>query len=82
MTQSSFHVNGFWYHVNWNAEGTMGFDQHGWTWFNKSRPISEGGLLSPKPEKKANQGQSSKELFMLQREAEREFFHTRSALMK
>ena len=80
MTQTSFHINGFWYYVNWNAAGTIGFDQHGRTWYNKKSPISEGGML--RPEIKPKTGLSNKEYFLQQREAYNEFFHTRSALMK
>jgi hypothetical protein len=65
-TQSSFSISGFWFHVTWNAKGTIGIDQHGTTWFNKSNPISESGMSAEKKQKKG--WISADDLFMETRE--------------
>lgn len=39
--KSSFHIGGFWFHVNWSADGKTGIDQHGRKWFNRDNPHSE-----------------------------------------
>jgi hypothetical protein len=65
-TQTSFSITGFWFHITWNAKGTIGIDQHGTTWFNKSNPVSESGM-KPEPVK-ARGWVSADDLFMQSRE--------------
>lgn len=35
---TSFHRNGFWFHVTWDEYGKRGLDQHGREWFNIKNP--------------------------------------------
>lgn len=41
MTKTSFHIGGFWFHVQWSADGTTGTDQHGCTWYNRDKPHTQ-----------------------------------------
>lgn len=34
--KSSHHINGFWFHINW--DGDKGIDQHGREWTNRNEP--------------------------------------------
>ena len=36
--RTSFHRNGFWFHVKWNSAGTYGIDQHGGEWYDINNP--------------------------------------------
>lgn len=38
---TSLHQHGFWSHIKWNSEGTIGVDQHGNRWFDRESPIRE-----------------------------------------
>jgi hypothetical protein len=81
MQQTSFHVNGFWFHVKWDAQGKVGKDQHGGIWYNMQNPRSEMGGMRPKPDRSKGPS-SNKDYFLQQRESYHEYFHTRSAMMK
>lgn len=91
--KSSFHISGFWFHVNWDAQGKVGKDQYGDIWYSKENPRSEMGGLRPKVErswriqpaaysKPSYQPASNKDYFLQNREAAHEYYHTRSAMMK
>jgi len=93
MSTTSFHINGFWMHVKWDAQGKIGKDQHGQIWYNKENPRSEMGGLRPKVErswrsqptassKPSYQPASNKDYFQQRREASHEYYHSRSALLK
>lgn len=47
MTNTSFHISGFWFHIEWDKEGKTGIDQHGKKWSNKENPMPELKLLIP-----------------------------------
>ena len=36
----SIHINGFWFHIEWNGE--IGIDQHGRRWRNRNNPTCDG----------------------------------------
>lgn len=38
---TSLHLHGFWSHIRWNSEGSIGVDQHGNRWFDRECPIRE-----------------------------------------
>jgi hypothetical protein len=38
--QTSFHIGGFWFYVQWSHKGEIGRDQHGNYWFNHRAPYS------------------------------------------
>jgi len=85
--QSSFHINGFWFHVKWDAQGKVGKDQHGSIWYNQLNPRSEMGGMRPSSYSTPNPMRtaapaSNKDFFLQNREASHEFYHSRSALMK
>lgn len=54
MFTTSFHINGFWFHVKWDAQGKIGKDQHGDTWYNSQNPRSEMGGMRPMPARSWN----------------------------
>lgn len=37
---TSHHVNGFWFHIQWESE-KKGRDQHGNIWLNKEKPVCD-----------------------------------------
>ncbi|HYH15276.1 MAG TPA: hypothetical protein VD794_08650 [Flavisolibacter sp.] len=93
MSTTSFHINGFWAHVTWDAQGKVGRDQHGHIWYNKENPRSEMGGLRPTVDRFSRQPAttsrlagfkpaSNKDYFLQQRESAHEYYHTRSAMMK
>jgi hypothetical protein len=45
--RSSFHLNGFWFHVLWSSNGQVGKDQHGNWWYNILQP-HDGGVSTAK----------------------------------
>jgi hypothetical protein len=47
MRLTSFHINTFWHHVEWNREGTIGRDQHGRIFFDRDNPVDETGVFRP-----------------------------------
>lgn len=76
--QTSFHINGLWFHVSWNLTGTIGIDQRGLTWFNKSSPISELGNKPTDSAVQKSQGWiSNDDLFMQERESRFSFHKQR-----
>lgn len=42
--KTSFHIGGFWFHVEWRADGKIGTDQHGRKWHNKDNPHTDTGV--------------------------------------
>lgn len=45
MKNTSFHISGFWFHVDWDSEGKTGIDQQGRKWTNIDNPEPELRLL-------------------------------------
>jgi hypothetical protein len=42
---TSFHIGGFWFHVQWDREGSKGRDQRGATWLDYKNPHPEVKLI-------------------------------------
>ncbi|GAA4328008.1 hypothetical protein [Flaviaesturariibacter amylovorans] len=45
MKKQSFHIGGYWYHLEWCTATGRAVDQHGRFWTNPARPVSECGYL-------------------------------------
>ena len=43
--KTSHHINGFWFHINWESKD-KGRDQHGNIWFNKENPTCDNKLVT------------------------------------
>jgi hypothetical protein len=82
MTRTSFHINGFWFHINWNYLGTMGIDQHGDTWYNKANPVSAAGGLKASQPPTGTTKLDNKDYFMDLRERATAFYINRQLAWK
>lgn len=42
--KTSFHIGGFWFHVQWDNKGKTGKDQHGRLWYDHKNPYTDNRI--------------------------------------
>ena len=46
MEKTSHHIFGFWFHITWEND-SIGYDQNGTKWNNKSNPQCSNSAIKP-----------------------------------